>query len=71
MKKIYIKPETETVNVRLNSSVLTDPGMGGWSDGTEELGAKENNLFFDDDAWDNDLWGDSDNATDSYDTWKE
>lgn len=59
MKKIYIKPDTETVNVYLYSSVLGDPGVAEWSNGVEELGAKEQGDFFDleeDDAF-GDIWG--------------
>ena len=72
MKKIYIAPDTEIVNVKLISSVM-DPGNLpiGHSPYAEDPLAKENNLLFDDDAWDNDLWDDSDNTTDSYDIWKE
>ena len=71
MKKIYIKPNTETVNVRLNSSVLVDPGMGNWSDGTGELGAKENNLLFEDEGDFGDLWDDGDSNSNPYDLWGE
>ena len=73
MKKMYIKPDTETVNVRLFSSVLDDISHGNWSQGAgggDDPGiadAKENSLL-----WDNDLWDDdSDNNADSYDIWKE
>ena len=71
MKKIYIKPSTETVNVRLNSSVLDDPGPGKWSDGTDELGAKENNLLFEDEGDFGDLWDDGDSNPNPYDLWGE
>ena len=64
MKKIYIKPNTDTVNVRLYSSVLDDPGMGNWSDGTNELGAKENNLLFEDDDDFGDIWGTDEDPND-------
>ena len=59
MKKIYIKPYAETVNVRLFSSVLGgDPQPGGWSEGTETVDAKEQGDFFemDDDSF-GDIWG--------------
>ena len=71
MKKQYIKPVTEGVKVALYGSVLGGIGVEGGSPVTPIADAKENNLLFEDDAWDNDLWGDSDNNADSYDTWKE
>ena len=70
MKKIYIKPDTETVNVRLNSSVLEDPGQGGWSDGIDEL-AKEQDGFFETDGSFGDIWDDGDNSSNPYDLWDE
>lgn len=60
MKKIYIKPSTETVNVRLYSSVLDEGHHGKWSNGAaggDELGwgdAKEGN--FDDFNSEEDIW---------------
>lgn len=71
MKKIYIKPDTETVNVRLNSSVLEDPGPAEWSNGADELGAKENNFLFEDEGDFGDLWDDGDNSSNPYDMWGE
>ena len=74
MKKIYKKPFAEVVNIKLLGSVMDDEpntGVGGYSNTTWEGDAKENNLLFDDDSWDNDLWGDSGNSADSYDIWKE
>ena len=68
MKKIYIKPDTETVNVRLNSSVLEDPGAGNWSDGIDEL-AKEQDGFFETDGSFGDIWGDPNAGNDPYDLW--
>lgn len=50
MKKQYIVPQAEIVNVRLQNSVLDKIGTGGWSDGgvggdnPEYADAKENNL---------------------------
>lgn len=63
MKKIYIKPDTETVNVRLYSSVMDDSQghFGPYSEvagGGDDPGygdAKENDLFFDDTF--GDIWG--------------
>ncbi len=66
MKKIYIKPNTETVNVRLFSSVLEDPGLEGDSKYTNELGAKEQGDFFDfeeDDSF-GDIWGTDEDSND-------
>lgn len=71
MKKIYIKPNTETVNVRLYSSVLDDPGLEGDSKYTNELGAKENNLLFEDEGDFGDLWDDGDSNSNPYDLWGE
>lgn len=72
MKKIYIKPNTETVNVRLYSSVLDEAPYGKWSQGAaggDEPGwgdAKENNLL-----WEDDLWDDGDSNSNPYDMWGE
>ena len=68
MKKLYIKPVTETVNVRLISSVLEDPGPADWSNGTDELGAKEQGDFFD---FDNDTLGDIWGEGESNDLWND
>ena len=71
MKKIYIKPNTETVNVRLYSSVLDEAPYGKWSQGAaggDEPGwgdAKENNLDF------GDIWSEEDNNSNPYDMWGE
>ena len=77
MKKIYIKPDTDTVNVHLNSSVLEDTGGfgkysnvagGGDDDGDPDHNfgdAKENNLDF------GDIWNDGDNSPNPYDLWGE
>ena len=70
MKKIYIKPNSETVNVRLFSSVLEDPGLEGDSKYTNELGAKEQGDFFEDDNF-GDLWDDGGDTGNSYDIWNE
>ena len=77
MKKLYIKPYTETVNVRLYSSVMDDSQghFGPYSEvagGGDDPGygdAKENNIFFDID--DNDLWADGGDTGNSYDLWSE
>lgn len=73
MKKIYIKPDTETVNVRLYSSVLDDddPGIGKWSDGADELGAKGQGDFFEADDSFGDIWGDAGDTGNPYDIWGE
>ena len=73
MKKIYIKPNTDTVNVRLYSSVLDEAPYGKWSQGAaggDDPGygdAKENNLDF----WDEDIWEEGDNSSNPYDLWGE
>jgi hypothetical protein len=56
MKKQYIEPITEVVNVRLLSSVLQegDPGIHKWSDGADELGAKK--LDFEEFDTEEDIW---------------
>lgn len=64
MKKIYLKPELEVYNTRVECMMITD------SKGNiayDDIGAKENNDFFDmdedqfGDTWgvdSNNLWGD-------------
>ena len=71
MKKIYIAPDTEIVNVKLTSSVM-DPGNLpiGHSPFAEDPLAKENDLLFEEDMWESDPWADN-GADDSYDLWKE
>ncbi len=51
MKKKYIVPSVETVNVRLIGSVLesANANMGNNSDETGVIEAKENNLEFEED----------------------
>lgn len=46
MKKYYIKPSTETVQVRLNGSVLNSIGVDQGSGEAREGLAKENNGEF-------------------------
>lgn len=70
MKKIYIAPDTEIVNLRLTVSVLDDPGLGRASlvDGGEMDSKEQTGLWGevdDEDPWANskgaDLWsGDAD-----------
>ena len=52
MKKVYKKPSTEVVNVKLLGSILEDPSteVGGWSKQTFEGDAKESE-FEEDDAF--------------------
>ena len=70
MKKIYLSPVTETVNVKLYGSVLGGMDVNQNSPVTPVVDAKENNLLFEDegdfgDIWasenedPNDLWGDN------------
>ena len=72
MKKIYIKPVTDCVNVALFGSVLDGPDMPvvPGSPVTEDVDAKQNDLLFEDDMWESDPWADN-GADDSYDLWKE
>ncbi len=49
MKKQYIVPSVEIVNVRLIGSVLETENMGNDSDETGVIDAKENNLEFEED----------------------
>ena len=61
MKKIYLSPVTETVNVKLYGSVMDD-GIDITNtshDVTNEGLGKENNLLFEDDAF-GDIWGTED-----------
>ena len=64
MKKQYIKPVTEGVNVALYGSVLDAPDMPvvPGSPVTVVIDAKENNLLFEDDAF-GDIWGSEDDNT--------
>ena len=73
MKKQYIKPVTEGVNVALYGSVLDAPDMP-WVPGspvTEVIDAKENNLLFEDEGDFGDLWSDGDSNSNPYDMWGE
>lgn len=72
MKKIYLSPVTETVNVKLFGSVM-DEGIdiiNNSTDVSDEGLGKENNLLFEDDAFGN-IWGDGDSSSNPYDLWGE
>ena len=72
MKKIYLSPVTETVNVKLFGSVM-DEGIdiiNNSTDVSDEGLGKENNLLFEDDAF-GDIWGEGDNSSNPYDLWGE
>ena len=72
MKKIYLSPVTETVNVKLFGSVM-DEGIdiiNNSTDVSDEGLGKENNLLFEDDAF-GDIWGDGNNSSNPYDLWGE
>ena len=61
MKREYIKPVTEKVNVKLFGSVLDDDptiNVGAGSNGTDFGDAKENNILWGDDSTSGDLWED-------------
>ena len=63
MKKQYIVPQTDLVNVRLNSSVLGPDKFGDWGKGGDEADAKENNTEFEEESLINptqpNLWDDN------------
>lgn len=73
MKKIYLSPVTETVNVKLYGSVMDD-GIDIINNSTEVSDdglAKENNLLFEDEGDFGDIWGEGDNSSNPYDLWKD
>ena len=70
MKKIYVKPITEQVKVKLSCGVL-DIGFGEHSERTDISLGKENNLLFDDEGDFGDLWDDGDSSSNPYDLWGE
>lgn len=63
MKKYYIKPSTETVQVRLNGSVLDSIGIEQGSGEAKEGLAKENDTEFEEESLINptqpNLWDDN------------
>jgi len=63
MKKQYIVPQADLVNVRLNSSVLGPEEFGRWSQGGDDADAKENNTEFEEESLINptqpNLWDDN------------
>lgn len=72
MKKIYVRPSADVVNVKLQGSVLDiDTPVGGYSlvGKPEHSFGKENNITFEDDF--GDIWGDDSSKKDSYDLWGE
>ena len=74
MKKQYLKPLTEGVNVALYGSVLEGAPDMPWVPGspvTEVIDAKENNLLVEDEGDFGDIWGDGDNNSNPYDLWGE
>jgi hypothetical protein len=72
MKKIYLSPVTEKVNVKLFGSILDDIGIVNDSKLTsDEALGKENNLDFEFDENFGDIWGDTDNNSNPYDLWGE
>ena len=60
MKKKYIVPQTEEVNVRLIGSVLETGNMGNDSDETGTIEGKENSIVEEEEALPTqpNLWGD-------------
>ncbi len=73
MKKIYLSPVTETVNVKLYGSVMDDgiDIINNSTDVGDDGLAKENNLLFEDEGDFGDIWGEGDNNSDPYDLWGE
>ena len=70
MKKIYLSPVTETVNVKLYGSILGGVDIVNDSKLTsDEALGKQNDLLFEEDMWESDPW--ADNGAESYDLWKE
>ena len=65
MKKIYVRPSADVVNLKLAGSVMDDDyietPVGGYSlvGKPEDSFGKENNFGFDDDAF-GDIWGSED-----------
>ncbi len=55
MKKKYIVPAAEAVNIHLNGSVLENGGMAGDSEFANTWDAKEQELEWDEDATSNHL----------------
>ena len=73
MKKIYLSPVTETVNVKLYGSVMDDgiDIINNSTDVSDEGLGKENNLLFEDEGDFGDIWGEGDNSSNPYDMWGE
>lgn len=73
MKKQYIQPVTENVNVALRGSVLdpSDSPIVQGSPVTEDIDAKENNTFFETDGSFGDIWDDGGDSSNPYDLWDE
>lgn len=72
MKKIYLSPVTETVNVKLFNSVLGPGDLPiGKSPYAEDPLAKEQDGFFETDSSFGDIWDDGDNSSNPYDLWGE
>ena len=74
MKKIYVKPETDQVNVRLFGCLLQDQnsiGFGDHSDRSEiSLGKENSGIVFDDD-FAGDIWSDPNAGSNAFDLWGE
>ena len=63
MKKIYVRPTADVVNVKLQGSVLDiDTPVGGYSlvGKPGDSFGKENNLLFEDEGDFGDIWGSED-----------
>ena len=76
MKKLYQRPVTETVNVKLYGAILDDPTIpiiNNSTEVTDEGLGKKNDLeldFEDGNVWEDGFWSDNSN-TFTYDLWSE
>jgi hypothetical protein len=73
MKKIYVRPTTDAVNVKLFGSVLDfDTPVGGYSlrgKPEDSFGKENSDIVFDDNF--GDLWDNPDAGSNAYDLWGE
>ena len=72
MKKNYIKPISEVVQVRIQGSILDDVPvvLGSRGGKPEDSFGKENDIIFDDNA-SGDIWSDPNSDDNAFDLWGE
>lgn len=72
MKKNYIKPISEVVQVRIQGSILDEVPVVLASRGSkpDDSFGKENDFIFDDNA-SGDIWSDSNAGSNAFDLWGE